>query len=91
MLNKLYEQGNDLHVANYMAYGKTADHKLYADAAFKKTVTEVEIKDAFQKGRLIIIEGANYLLPVAFGTTGVVTVTAGETVKTQAWAASAMA
>ena len=83
MLNKLYEQGNDLHVANYMAYGKTADHKLYADAAFKKTVTEAEIKDAFQ--------GANYLLPVAFGATGVVTVTAGETVKTQAWAASATA
>lgn len=91
MLNKLYEQGNDLHVANYMAYGKTADHKLYADAVFKKTVTEAEIKDAFQKGRLIIVEGANYLLPVAFGTTGVVTVTAGETVKTQAWAASATA
>lgn len=91
MLNKLYEQGKDLHVANYMAYGKTADHKLYADAAFKKTVTEDEIKDAFQKGRLIVVEGANYLLPVAFGTTGVVTVTAGETVKTQAWAASATA
>ena len=91
MLNKLYEQGNVLHVANYMAYGKTADHKLYADAAFKKTVPEAEIKDAFQKGRLIIVEGANYLLPVAFGTTGVVTVTAGETVKTQAWAASATA
>ena len=61
MLNKLYEQGKDLHVANYMAYGKTADHKLYADAAFKKTVTEAEIKDAFQKGRLIIVEGANCL------------------------------
>lgn len=91
MLNKLYEQGKDLHVANYMAYGKTADHKLYADAVFKKTVTEAEIKDAFQKGRLIVVEGANYLLPVAFGTTGVVTVTAGETVKTQAWAASATA
>ena len=28
MLNKLYEQGKDLHVANYVAYGKTADHKL---------------------------------------------------------------
>lgn len=88
MLHKFYEQGKDLHVVNYMAYGKTADHKLYADEAFKKTVTEAEIKDAFQKGRLIIIEGTNYLLPVAFGTTGVVTVTAGETVKTQAWTAS---
>ena len=41
------------------------------------------------KGRLVIVEGANYLVPVAFGVTGVITVVAGETVKTQAWAASA--
>ena len=51
-------------------------------------MTKEEIEDAFKKGRLIVVEGANYLLPVAFGTTGVVTVTAGETVKTQAWTAS---
>lgn len=89
MLNKFYEQGKDLHVANYMAYGKTADHKLYADEGYKKTVTKAEIEDAFKKDRLVIIEGANYLVPVAFGTTGVITVTAGETVKTQAWTASA--
>ena len=55
----------------------------------KKTVTAAEIEDAFKKGRLVIIEGANYLVPVAFGTTGVITVTAGDTVKTQAWTASA--
>lgn len=89
MLNKFYEQGKDLHVANYMAYGKTVDHKLYADSGLKETVTKAEIEDAFKKGRLVIIEGANYLVPVAFGTTGVITVTAGDTVKTQAWAASA--
>ena len=89
MLYKFYEQGKDLHVANYIAYGKTADHKLYADEAYKETVTKAEIEDAVKKGRLVIVEGANYLIPVAFGTTGVVTVTAGETVKTQAWAASA--
>ena len=89
MLNKFYEQGKDLHVANYMAYGKTADHKLYADEAYKETVTKAEIEDAFKKGRLVIIEGANYLVPVAFGTPGVITVTAGDTVKTQAWTASA--
>ena len=88
MLNKFYEQGKDLHVANHMAYGKTADHKLYADEAYKETVTKAEIEDAFKKGRLVIIEGANYLVPVAFGTTGVITVTAGDTVKTQAWTAS---
>lgn len=89
MLNKFYEQGKDLHVANCMAYGKTADHKLYADEAYKETVTKAEIEDAFKKGRLVILEGANYLVPVAFGTTGVITVTAGDTVKTQAWTASA--
>lgn len=89
MLNKFYEQGKDLHVANYVAYGKTGDHKLYADEAYKETVAKAEIEDAFKKGRLVIVEGANYLVPVAFGTTGVITVTAGDTVKTQAWTASA--
>ena len=88
MLKKFYEQGKDLHVANYVAYGKTADNKLYADEAYKETVTKAEIEDAVKKGRLVIVEGANYLIPIAFGTTGAVTVTAGDTVKTQAWAAS---
>lgn len=88
MLKKFYEQGKDLHVANYVAYGKTADHKLYADEAYKETVTKAEIEDAVKKGRLMIVEGANYLIPIAFGVTGAVTVTAGDTVKTQAWAAS---
>lgn len=89
MLNKLYEQGKDLHVANYVAYGKTADHKLYADEGYKETATKAEIENAFVKGRLLIVEDANYLVPVAFGATGVITVVTGETVKTQAWAASA--
>lgn len=89
MLKKFYEQGKDLHVANYVAYGKTGDHKLYADEAYKETVAKAEIEDAVKKGRLVIVEGANYLIPVAYGTAGAVTVVAGETVKTQAWAASA--
>lgn len=88
MLNKFYEQGKDLHVANYLTYGKTADHKLYADKEYKETVTKAEIEDAFKKGRLVILEGASYLVPVAFGANGVVTVVAGDTVKTQAWTAS---
>lgn len=48
-----------------------------------------EVQHAFVKGRLMIVEGANYLVPVAFGATGAITVVTGETVKTQAWAASA--
>lgn len=58
------------------------------------TLTDIENQhqdqiDAFKKGRLVIVEDANYLVPVAFGATGVITVVTGETVKTQAWAASA--
>ena len=85
MLNKLYEQGKDLHVANYVAYGQTSDHKLYADKACKETVTTAEIEDAFKKGRLVIVEDANYLVPVACSNAGVVTVSTGEAVT---WTAS---
>ena len=51
--------------------------------------THTTFRDAFKKGRLVIVEDANYLVPVAFGATGVITVVTGETVKTQAWASSA--
>ena len=88
MLNKFYEQGKDLHVANYIVYGKTADHKLYADKALKETVTEAEIKEAFTKGRLLIVEGTNSFAPIAYTNAGVQTydATGG---KVQAWTASA--
>ena len=89
MLNKFYEQGKDLHVANYMAYGKTADHKLYADKECKKTVTAAEIEDAFKNGRLVILEGANYLVPVAFSAAGAVTIDTASTLKAVTWTASA--
>lgn len=89
MLNKFYEQGKDLHVANYMAYGKTADHKLYADSGLKETVTAAEIEDAFKKGRLVIIEGANYMAPIGFSAAGVVTIDTASTLKAATWTASA--
>ena len=89
MLNKIYDQGNDLHVANYMAYGNTADHKLYADATFKKTVTKREITDALWKGRLLIVEGVNYLVPVAFSVVNIVTIDTASTPKAVTWTASA--
>lgn len=88
MLKKFYEQGKDLHVANYMAYGKTADHKLYADAEYKEGVRASEMEDAFKKGRLVIIEGENCLVPVAYTADGAVTIDPA-TVKAVAWGASA--
>ena len=89
MLHKFYEQGKDLHVANYIVYGKTADHKLYADKALKETVTTVEIEDAFKKGRLVIIEGTNYLVPIGFSAAGAVTIDTASTLKAVTWTASA--
>ena len=71
-----------------MAYGKTADHKLYADKDYKVTVTMAEIKEAFLKGRLVIVEGENYLVPVGCSDTSVVTVTGSETATAQTWTAS---
>ena len=83
-----YRSNKPSILENRAAAHSLADHKLYADEAYKETVTKAEIEDAVKKGRLVIVEGANYLIPIAFGATGAVTVTAGDTVKTQAWAAS---
>ena len=88
MLKKFYEQGKDLHVANYIAYGKTADHKLFADEKLTEKVTAAEIEDAFKKGRLVIVEGTNYFVPVTFGTAGVVTIDTTGTLKAVTWTAS---
>lgn len=88
MLNKLYEQGKDLHVANYVAYGKTADHKLYADEDFAETVTAAEVEDAVKKGRLVIQEGENTLFPLALRANGVLTADLENDGKTVLWAVS---
>lgn len=71
MLSKLYETGYDLHVANYVAYAHS-DNKLYEDADHKKQAAKSDVERAFKMGRLLILDGAKYYLPVALLTTGVV-------------------
>lgn len=68
----LYEQGKDLHVRKYIAYANA--NKLYADAEHTKGVTAEELKDAYMKGALLIVDGADTLTPVGFSATGVVCV-----------------
>lgn len=64
-LTKIYDQAKDMNVANFIAYGKTTDKKLYYEASYKNQVESEDVIDAFKKGRLIIFDGTNYLLPIS--------------------------
>lgn len=63
-MNKIFEQSKDLHVANYVVYGKAADKKLYVDAAFTTQADEADVADAFAKGRLLVVLGDAHHAPV---------------------------
>ena len=54
MLEILYNDAKDEHVANFVAYGKTSDSKLYYDAEYTTQVTKEDAQDAFFKGRLLV-------------------------------------
>ena len=87
-MEKFYETGNDLHVASYIVYGHT-DDKVYADAAHKKTVTKDELAHAFKLGRLIVNDGTDLLMAVAYGSTGVKTLTKSNNLDFKTWGAYA--
>lgn len=54
MLEIIYNDAKDEHVANFVAYGKTADSKLYYDAEYTTQVSKADAEDAFSKGRLLV-------------------------------------
>lgn len=64
-IERMMINANDKYVANYVVYGKTADKKLYYDAAYTDQVTQSDAEDAFLKGRLIIKAGTDYIYPVS--------------------------
>ena len=71
MMKPYYENGNELHVANYAAYAHT-DKKLYEDEAHKVKAKLDEVTRAFQLGRLLIVDGAKSFAPIALTSAGVV-------------------
>lgn len=71
MLNKLYEQGKDLHVANYIAYAN--EGKLYEDADHKTEAVQEDCEKAFKLGRLMIDNGTELCQAVAKTSAGFVT------------------
>jgi hypothetical protein len=54
MLEIIYNDAKDQYVANFVAYGKAADSKLYYDAEYTTQVKKADAEDAFMKGRLLI-------------------------------------
>ena len=54
MLEIIYNDAKDEHVANFVVYGKAADSKLYYDAGCKTQVSKADAEDAFSKGRLLV-------------------------------------
>ena len=71
MLNKLYEQGRDLHVANYVAYAN--EGKLYEDADHKTEAAQEDCEKSFKLGRLMIDNGTELCQAVAKTSAGFVT------------------
>ena len=65
------------------------ESKVYADAEHEKTVTKAELAHAFELGRLIVNDGTDLLMAVAYGSTGVKTLTKSTNLDFKTWTASA--
>lgn len=73
-MQKKYEDANDQHIRNFVAFGKAADSKLYADAGYETYLDEDKVADAFEKSMLQIVVGDDLFVPVAFASSKYVTV-----------------
>lgn len=88
-MTKVFEDANDQHVRNVIFYGKAADHKLYHEAGYTNQITATELADAFKKGMVLVFDGTNYLVPVAFASGKVTTMSGTTTVAGTEWSAKA--
>lgn len=85
---KVSEIYDDQHIHTVILYGKTADHKLYADEKYTVKVAADFIESAFKKGMLLVSDGTSMLRPVKFAAGKVVTVDGTTTVTGTEWSAS---
>lgn len=85
-MEKVFQDAKDKYVAALVVYGKTADKKLYTNAAMTVQAVQAEVEEAFIKGVLVIKEGTTYLAPVKVDGTKVITVSvASSTVSGTEW------
>lgn len=84
-METIYEGYGEQHVRAVIAYGKAADHKLYADAKYTTELTKAVVVDAFKKGMLIVHDGINFLRPVKLAGAKVTTVDGTTSVTGTEW------
>ena len=89
-MHTIYEVYGDKNVCSFVAYGKTADHKLYKDEKFKEELLATEVADAFKKGMLLISDGSNFLRPVKLAGNKVTTMDGTTSVTGTEWTAKAV-
>lgn len=65
----VFEDANDQHVRALKAYGKSADTKLYYDAAYTEQVTEEDALKFFAMSSLIIDVAGVLYAPMSINTT----------------------
>ena len=74
-MERIFEDADELNVRKFIVYGKTADKKLYYEAAYTTQVTKADALNAIKKGMLLIIDGENILVPISMTGAAVKTVT----------------
>ena len=92
-MKTIYEQAKDLHVKNYVVYGKAADSKLYAEAAYTNQIEQAALEEMFSKGLVLIDLGDDgQAIPVSIKANKVYTVaTVSNAVALVEWVAKASA
>lgn len=63
-MEKIFQDAKDKYVTAVVVYGKASDSKLYVDADFSAQVTIDVVKDAFEKGVLLVKVGEAEFRPV---------------------------
>lgn len=65
-MTKIYEDANEQHVRAILIYKKTSETKAYVDAAFTTQYTTSDLKNAFIKGAVIVLEDGSLIKPVKY-------------------------
>lgn len=63
---KIYEDANEQHVRAIMIYKKTAETKAYTDAACTVQFVTKDLKNAFIKGAVIVLEDGTLAKAVGY-------------------------
>lgn len=63
-MEKIFQDAKDKYVTAVIVYGKTADSKIYVDADFSEQASIDVVKDAFDKGVLMVKVGDAEFRPV---------------------------